>query len=247
MERGQDVTCMTFGRRFQTQPPAQSSERWSFVSTGAAALCAFAIGGLAVFGWHYLPMPQPWPSPLKLFASSSGLSFPGERMGRAATAPFLKICINKELFGIRHEVDLLPGTLLEFLEGVSQPRLAKFGAPPEHAVLELAAKWGVVADCIYKQNTWHLCDIDNRALAVKTANAFLGQADRIISQPSVKFAAEPGEVRAISMVKDRVLDALRVRLRSGVLIAKDFEGGVPVAVARELSEIKPVQNECAKQ
>jgi hypothetical protein len=243
---------MTLVREFRSQPPPLPQPRrreWrGLIATVAAALGAFAIGGLAVFGWNDLPAPGQWTSPLKLFVSANTINFPGERMGRAATAPFLKISISNELFGIRHQADLAPGTLLQYLEaGDTGQTVSKFGTPPEHAVLDHAAKWGEVADCIYKQNSWHLCDIDNRALAVKAGNAFLGQADRIISAPQAKFAAEPGEVRAISMVKDRVLDALRERLRSGVLIARDFEGGVPVAVARELVEIKPVQNECAKQ
>ena len=41
----------------------------------------------------------------------------------------------------------------------------------------LANAWGQVADCVYRQNSWNLCDPDNRALAVDAASAFVRNAD----------------------------------------------------------------------
>jgi hypothetical protein len=238
---------MTFGHKVQIQRPAQPSGRQSLLPTAAATLCAFAIGALAVLGWNYLPASEIWPSLLKLFESSRTLTYP-ERLGRVATAPILKICISPALFNIRHEIDLEPGILLSYLEGDPRDRLPRIHTMPrEHGVLEAAQMWGEVADCVYRQNGYKLCDIDNRALAVKAAKAFIGQADWIISQPQRKFAAEPGEVPALTTVRDRVLDVLRARLRTGVLIAEDFEGGVPAAIARVLTETQSVQTECVKQ
>jgi hypothetical protein len=66
-------------------------------------------------------------------------------------------------------------------------------APRGHRAVELAAKWGVVADCVYRSNSWGLCDVDNRAFAVQAANTFLGQADQIASKPET-FSANQTEV-----------------------------------------------------
>ena len=45
--------------------------------------------------------------------------------------------------------------------------------------VEFTAIWADVADCVYRQNGWVLCDPDNRALAVEAANTFMRQlADR---------------------------------------------------------------------
>ena len=132
---------MTLVREFRSQPspPPQPQRReWrSPIPTVAAALSAFAIGGIAVFGWDYLPAPGQWTSPLKLFVSANTINFPGDRMGRAATAPFLKICISNEPFGIKHQADLAPGTLLQL-------QVLPAGAPPDSSPQTVAVVRGQI-------------------------------------------------------------------------------------------------------
>jgi len=79
---------------------------------------------------------------------------------------------------------------------------------------------GVVADCVYRSNSWGLCDVDNRAFAVQAANTFLGQADQIASKPET-FSANQTEV-GIPETESRILDSIQYLVRNGVLIASDF-------------------------
>jgi hypothetical protein len=235
-----------FGKIRARQIP-RHAERRSVLPAVAGVIAAVTVGGLAVLGWNYLRAPGQW-SFMPALGSSNGLSFSGNRNGRATTAPFLKICLPKELLGVRHETDINAGWLLQSLEAsATQGRLtAVLGAPKEHAVLETALIWGQVADCIYRQNSWHLCDIDNRALAVDAGNTFLRQADHVIAEPAA-YAAQPGEIRALAMTKDRVLEALRSHVRTGVLIASDFAPFAPSAITHALHETKTVENGCAKK
>jgi hypothetical protein len=211
-----------------------------------AVLGLVALVGFAMFGQDYLPSSMP--SLSKLFERPGSLSHP-ERLGRAATAPLLKICLTPLMLNIRHEQEFQPGVLLGYIEGDPRNRLPRVHTMPrEHGILESAQIWGEVADCVYRQNSYQFCDIDNRALAVKAANTFVGQADRIIGQPQSKVAAEPGEVPDLGTVRDRVIDSLKARLRNGALIKEDFEGGIPVGIARVLVDAAPpVHDECAKR
>ena len=194
-----------------------------------------------------MPDSRTWPSLLNIFDGSDRQTY-RERVGRAATAPILKICLSPSMFNIHDRDDVDPGILLSFLEGEPRDRVSMIpNMPREHGVIEAAQQWGEVADCVYSQNSYKFCDIDNRALAVEVAKSFIGLADWIIAQPQSKFAAEPGEVPALAAVRDRVLDALRARLRIGMLIAGDFNGSAPIAIAKVLVETKTVQNECSKQ
>ncbi len=236
-------------REFRTRQVRQQTVRQSLLPTVALAIAAFAVGGLAVFAWNYFPAPGQW----TLFPASDRAnavpSFSGDRVGRATTAPMLKICLTPAMLGIKHEINIEPGVLLEILEaGTMQGRVtAILGAPKEHAVLETATKWGQVADCVFRQNSWNLCDIDNRALAVDTANSFLRHADRVISQSEKTYAAQPGEIRALAVTKDRVLASLKSHAQNGVLIASDFGAFAPAAVRGALNDAKPAANGCAKK
>jgi hypothetical protein len=245
---GEPGLPVTEFREFRTRHVRHVAERQSLLPTIAGAIAAFAVGALAVVSWNYFPAPAQWNLSSR-FHASAGPSFSGDRIGRATTAPLLKICLTPAMLGIRHEVDLQPGVLLEILEaGTRQGRLTEvLGAPREHAVLETAAKWGEVADCVSHQNTWTLCDIDNRALAVDAINAFVRQADRVISQPGTTYAAQPGEIHALAANKERVLASLKSQAQNGVLIAADFGAFVPTSVRQVLNDNKPAENGCAKK
>lgn len=234
-----------FGRKKAPQQPLPAQTR-NPLPIAAAVLGLVALVGFAMFGQDTLPSSMP--SLSKLF-EGWGTTSRAPRLGRASTAPLLKICLTPRTLNIQHDDDIAPAILLEAIEGDPRNRLSrKHDRPREHGVLDTAQIWGEVADCVYRQNSYQFCDIDNRALAVKAANIFVGQADRIAAQPQSKFAAEPGEIPALTTVRDRVIESLKARLRNGALIKQDFEGGIPVGVARVLADAAtPVQNECAKQ
>ena len=110
---------------------------------------------------------------------------------------------------------------------------------------KLAAKWGAVADCVYRSNSSGLCDIDNRALAVQAANIFLVQADQIASKPE-NYSANQSEVESLTQVKSRVLDSMQDLVRNGVLIVSDFTQFAPASVRKTLSKSDPEKNACAR-
>jgi len=114
-----------------------------------------------------------------------------------------------------------------------------------HGAVELAAKWGAVADCVYRSNSSGLCDIDNRALAVQSANTFLSQADQIASKPE-NFSANQVEVESLTQMKSRVLDSMQDLVRNGVLIVSDFTQFTPASVRKTLAKSDPEKNACAK-
>jgi hypothetical protein len=177
----------------------------------------------------------------------NSIDFSGTRIGRSSTAPALPLCVTKRLMGIDESIEVTPDILLTALKGDPRDRVTRTpGAPREHAVIELAQMWGEVADCVYHQNTFRLCDIDNRALAVEAAGIFVRQADGIAAQPPETYAAEPGEIQALQSVRDRVVALLQNSVQSGVLLEADFPSRfAPPALRKILNEAGTLRNECA--
>jgi hypothetical protein len=241
-----------FGRRqFKPSPrTAPPQQRRSLMPALGGVIAAFAVGGFAIVAWNNFPAPGPLAPALRTLFASSGpqLDFSGDRIGRASTAPFLKVCLTSDVLDIPAETGITSATLLRILEaGATQARVKRaVGTPGKHVALKLAQTWGQVADCIYRQDSWHLCDIDNRALAVEAGNAFIRQADSIITQPEKAVAAQLGDIQALTATKDRVLETLRHRVRTGVLIAADFSPFAPATIRRTLDETETVGNACAK-
>lgn len=232
-------------RARHVRPPA---DRPALLPTVAGAAACFIISALAVLYWDRIPGPSQWVPMLSGSAESNNTpSFSGDRVGRSETAPLLKTCVTKNVLAVDPGREIEPGILFQFLvDARAQGRVtAALGAPPQHAAVEVAGKWGGVADCVYRADSRDLCDIDNRALAVQSANTFLVQADQISSNPA-SFAADLGEVFALTQVQSRVLDSLKYLARKGVLIASDFAPFAPTAVRQAFADVKPEQNACAK-
>lgn len=178
----------------------------------------------------------------------NSIDFSGTRIGRSSTAPALPLCLSKTVMGINANSEIAPDMMLLALKASeAQGRVTRLpGSPREHAVIELAQMWGEVADCVYRQNTFRLCDIDNRALAVEAGSIFIRQTDKIVAQPSATYAAQPGEIQALQSVRGRVLAAMQNQVQSGVLIAADFPSGfAPPPVRKMLNETETLRNECA--
>jgi hypothetical protein len=233
---------------FRAQHVRQSAGGSTLLPTVAGAAACFVISALAVLYWDKIPGPSQWMPMLTGSAESSNTpSFSGDRVGRSETAPLLKTCVTKNVLAVDPGREIEPGILFQFLVAArTQGRVtAALGAPPQHSAVEVATKWGAVADCVYRSDSRDLCDIDNRALAVQTANTFLVQADQISSNPA-SFAADLGEVGALTQVQSRVLDSLKYLAEKGVLIAPDFAPFAPTAVRQAFANVKPEQNACAK-
>jgi hypothetical protein len=95
---------------------------------------------------------------------------------------------------------------------------------------------------VFRQNSWALCDIDNRALAVQTVIALARHAT---DDPDAS-AAEKAERARLVPVRDRIFDTLKVRLRSGELIAADFGAFMAPELKRVLQATPSLRNGCAK-
>ncbi|HZL32261.1 MAG TPA: hypothetical protein VFC54_14545 [Pseudolabrys sp.] len=212
------------------------------------ALYGLAFAAMVAAGWMTLADSSVVTSLMsRLGLAGNGLDFSGTRIGRSATAPVLKLCLTKQTMGIRADADLSPDMLLIDLKASIHGRITRsLDAPREHWVIELAQMWGEVADCVYHQNAFRLCDIDNRTLAVESGSIFVGQADKIIAQPSTTYGAAPGNIHGLQATRDRVLDLMRNRVQNGVLIAGDFPFGfAPEAVRAMLNGTETLRNECA--
>ena len=226
---------------------AQRHGRSSLLPTIVGAAAAFAVGVVVVFFWN--KMPEHWASLLPEWTGlNDELSFSGDRMGRSVTAPLLPVCVTQDLLNHDPSRAFDPGTTLEILATGSWVKglTAELGAAPQHTAVELAAKWGSIADCAYRQIPASLCDIDNRALAVQAANTFMRQADRILAEPR-NYAATAADLDALRETRNRVLDAVRERAKTGVLIAADFRPFAPKSVHDLLGKTVSVQNACAKK
>jgi hypothetical protein len=222
----------------QTAPPPHQV-RSGMLSTVIMAVVAFAIGGLAVTGWKMLP-----PKTVALMTTDASRAaapvFEGVRLGRSHTAPVLKACMPADL------EDMPPQLYLKTLElGDTQSRVRKMlGAkdPAPRGDESPGARWGEMADCVFRQNSWALCDIDNRALAVQTAIALARHA---ANDPDAS-AVEKAERARLGPVRDRIFETLRARLRNGELIAADFGSFMTPELKRVILATPSERNACSR-
>lgn len=237
-----------FGKYRVVVTPQPAAKRESLLPTIAGAVAAFAVSACVVLYWGQISSPGRWMPSLWGTPSASIAPAPsGERIGRAATAPLLKLCVTRSMFGLDDDQDIEPTHLLDVLNASATAGrvTATFGGKPRNETVNLAAMWGEVADCVYRQNSWQLCDIDNRALAVQAANTFVRQTDQVATQ-AAKIGATAGDIQALTSTRDRVVEALQSRVNSGAMIASDFAPFAPAAVRAALGKTRTGGNACAK-
>jgi hypothetical protein len=181
------------------------------------------------------------------------------RLGRAETAPLLKLCVPFSRLGFEHVDRVPPGDLYRILQTASGfSRIATAAGIKQNAVDEaqFAAVWSEVADCIYRQNGWMLCDPDNRALAVEAATTLIRQlstatkADKQADPQQKKPFMLDSKDRAYALrnaeaVKTRVLASLRTHASEGRLIASDFSLFTPAEITQAVRETKVTRDACA--
>ena len=237
-----------FGKHRFVVTPQPATKRDSPLPTIAGAVAAFTISAWVVLDWGEISSPGRWLPSLSGAPGAGIAPAPsGARLGRAATAPLLKVCVTKSMFGIDDSQEIEPAHLLDVLNAsATAGRVASmFGSKPRSAAVDLATLWGDVADCVYRQNSWQLCDIDNRALAVHAANSFVRQVDTVLAQ-AASIAATAGEIQGLTSTRDRVVESLQSRVNSGAMIASDFAPFAPAAVRTALGKTRTDGNACAK-
>jgi hypothetical protein len=236
---------MSFVREMRERQVAPApAERSGALGTIVIAVVAFAIGAGGIVAWKWMPTRNPQPVAAKAAPPAETPKFAGNRVGRAAAAPLLRTCTKSDTFEGFGKGD--PEAIYTLLTTVgTMQRLAPLVGAEMGDGAQLVEYWREIADCVYQQNSWHLCDADNRALAVESASAFIRGATRIAENPPKGRGADI-VLRDNARARERVLDALRARLRNGQLVAADFGPIQPPAVKALLSEVKPAGNACAK-
>ena len=235
------------------------------------AMIAFGIGVLGVTG--FVKAPQfilSKPAAVATTASAPPAEMKAEvavdtsvrRVGRAETAPLLKMCVPFEKFGLDRTKIMEPADLYRLLQTVStMTQFAAITGIKQKAAGEaqFASIWGEVADCVYRQNAWTLCDPDNRALAIEAANTFVRQisaAEKNDGPPEKRDNTKSGvnreQKRSYAMqnakaIKDRMLSSLRQRVAEGRLVAADFGMFPAHDVYQAVRETKVTRNACAER
>lgn len=186
------------------------------------------------------------------------------RIGRAEAAPLLKTCMPMHKLGFGKNQPVEPGDLYRILQaGSTFSRIASAAGIKQNAMDDagFATLWAEVADCIYRQNGWMICDPDNRALAIEAANTLVRQASaaaKSVKSPdtsefSKTMATIQGKhapnreylVQNANAAKARVLSGLRNYAADGRLTASDFGLFAPSEISQVLRDTKITRDACA--
>jgi hypothetical protein len=230
------------------------------------AVIAFGVGLLGVSGIIKIPALNPGPKTMAVSVPAPAIDrtapvtieASANRTGSAETAPLIKACIPLERLGIPRDRKIESGAIYRILWAASSmSRVAAVAGIKQKAIddVEFTAIWADVADCVYRQNGWVLCDPDNRALAVEAANTFVRQlaAATRAEKPDPKdprAATRSGTNRDYILqnahsAKGRILAGLRNQASEGRLIASDFGIFAPAEVLQVMRDTKPLRDGCA--
>lgn len=255
------------------EQPKKSGSAGFIVGT----IAAFGAGIVLVVMWGALPTLSikgltaatrqavaPAPAPTK----QPAISIPtGGRMGTARESKLLSVCIKADTSTL--DLKIQKKDIYDMMRAGSQMR-----ADPADGG-GVAFMWAELADCVYRQNGWALCDPDNRALAIETvsmmtkfvnadaaAKPTAGKETNGASGPfftTRTFADVTAEVQgrprpsaqqkmqSARTIKDRVLATLKTRAQEGRFIASDFGFFTPAEVTQLVKGVKPTSDACANK
>jgi hypothetical protein len=240
-------------------------------------IAAFGAGIIGVVAWGALPTlsikgltagsPQqkaeavaaPAPAPAK----QAAVSIPsGGRLGNAAESKLLRSCMPSQMSGASMAGMDNKG-LYSLLQTTTQ--MMSIGAAVGAQDTATGAKafssmWAEVADCVFRQNGYVLCEPDNRALAVEAVSALIKQTAlaaaperdseftkaKATLNPRGKLALEQAMYK-VRAVRERVLESLKVRAQEGRFIASDFGFFTPGEVMQAVKSAKPTSDACANK
>ena len=242
----------------------------------AGTIAAFAAGIILVMSWSSLPSL----STRGVSASSQQanvaaapakqieISIPsGGRIGTASQSKLLRTCAPASLMGFAGGPGDAPFDdkyIYQLLQTANQAMsiaaMAGQGNMIGTGAKGFAMIWGEVADCVFRQNGWNLCDPDNRALAVESVSAFVRQsalaaAPEKNSEFNKVIATLQGSQRQrmehamhnVRTTRERVLSTLKVRAQEGRFIASDFGFFAPAEVMQAVRDGKPTSDACARK
>lgn len=178
------------------------------------------------------------------------------RVGNAENAVLLRTCVPFARFGLGDAIE--HGRLYRMLQTASGlPPLPEITGTRQKAIDDArsATIWAEAADCIYRQNSWMLCDPDNRALAAETASTFFRRlsaaekAEQFVDGRKLHtgLGAAPRSLalQNAAASKDRVLSGIRAQVAEGRLTETDFGMFAPFEITQIARETKVVRNVCA--
>jgi hypothetical protein len=210
-------------------------------------ILAFVGGFLAVGAWIWAPQISNAVSSLVSGAPSVSLFADANRIGRPETAPVIRGCVARVL-DLGPDQKLEPSAMYFILKsgGMQANVGAMLGKPnrdSESQTINLASKWGELANCIFAQEDRELCDPDNRAAAVEAATKFFAYAKQA---EAAKSTISADEARALEIFGDRLLLMLKNHRRYGTLVAADFSSFASPEIARIMREEKQTRDICKR-
>lgn len=238
-------------------------ERSGATSTILAALGAFAVGGVLVLGWQFMPAATPSATPRTAGAPRDAevkISTTGDRLGDPVKAPLLQTCVTSQIMtsggGYQGSVGprrsnphnssddsffpLDAAQLYAMLKMTNTATALVQSAPG--AVGLMASSWGMLAECLVNKDAAMLCDSNNRALAIEAVTNLVRQSGSALAQPNVSANMQLSQ---LANLKERVMVGFRGHLRDGSIAAGDFGFFAPDEIKRLARETKPVRDACA--
>ena len=222
-------------------------------------IAAFAAGILLVMSFGAFPSL----SPKALFASKTAVvahnkqastSIPtGGRLGDASESKLLRTCMPSSM-GAASSMGGMDNKALYNLLSVSNQMMTiavASGADTAAGAKAFSTMWAEVADCVFRQNGYVLCEPDNRALAVEAVTALVKQS-AFAAAPQATTTLSPRSNQALEQkmhkvraTRERVLETLKTRVQEGRLISSDFGFFAPGEISRIMKDTKPTSDACA--
>ena len=210
---------------------------------------AFVGGFLVVGGWIWAPKISSAMSSFVSVGPSVSLFADANRLGRPEVAPVVRSCIFRVLDVGPDATKMEPSAGYFILKaGTMQANISSLAGKPgdprsEFRTVNLASKWGELADCIYAQDDRELCDPDNRAAMVEATTKFFAFAKQAeASKPPISAEA----ARVIENFSDKLLSALKNHRRYGTLVAADFGSFAAPEIMRIMREEKETRDICKR-
>ena len=212
-------------------------------------ILAFVGGFLVVGGWIWAPKISSAMSSFVSVGPSVSLFADANRLGRPEVAPVVRSCIFRVLDVGPDATKMEPSAGYFILKaGTMQANISSLAGKPgdprsEFRTVNLASKWGELADCIYAQDDRELCDPDNRAAMVEATTKFFAFAKQAeASKPPISAEA----ARVIENFSDKLLSALKNHRRYGTLVAADFGSFAAPEIMRIMREEKETRDICKR-
>jgi hypothetical protein len=261
------------------EQPKKSSSAGFIVGT----IAAFGAGIVLVMMWGALPTlsisgltaaTRQAAAPMAAKQPEITISAKG-RIGNASESKLLRTCLPAD-FRDMGDANMQPKDIYRILQTaghasrvaamIQSTGIAKMkkGAMGEAAFAPL---WAEVADCVYRQNGYVLCEPDNRALAVEAASTLSRFVEAALAAPPAakgpndvptfaqaraevegrRATQQQTQVQSARVIKDRMLETLKMRAQEGRFIASDFGSSAPAEVMQVVKNAKPTSDACANK